>query len=238
MQKVIGKLIIVALIGTVGILYYLWQQAVQIPEEYIKASQESDRDSQSLPLQPKQISEQAAVSKQKLTAPIDKAKAGQKVTVKLNDRDINNLVVSKIATSQLNKQIPVGIKGIRTNIKDGKIHTGALVNLDQLARNGQSGTQIAALSKLTNKLTFLKDRDIYIGIVGKPIVDGTQIKFDTDTQIKIGKMNFTIAQLAEDLGIAPAKIQQAIDLHLQQQNFKVDSINLNNNGMAIEGAKK
>ena len=237
MRKVIGKLIIVTLIGTVGILYYLWQQAVQIPEEYIKAS-EDNQDSQSLPLQPKQISEQAAVSTQKLTAPIDKAKAGQKVTVKLNDRDLNNLVVSKIATSQPNKQIPVGIKGIRTNIKDGKIHTGALVNLDQLARNGQSGTQIAALSKLTDKLTFLKDRDIYIGIVGKPIVDGTQIKFAPDTQIKVGKMNFTIAQLAEDLGIAPAKIQQAIDLHLQQQNFKVNSINLDNNGMAIEGAKK
>lgn len=238
MQKVIGKLIIVALIGTVGILYYVWQQAVQIPEEYIKASEESNRDSQSLPLQPKQISEQATISKQKLTVPLDKAKTGQKVTVKLNDRDLNNLVVSKIATSQPNKQVPVGIKGIRTNIKDGKIHTGALVNLDQLARNGQSGTQIAALSKLTNKLTFLKDRDIYIGIVGKPIVDGTQIKFAPDTQIKVGKMNFTIAQLAEDLGIAPAKIQQAIDLHLQQQNFKVDSINLDNNGMAIEGAKK
>jgi uncharacterized protein (DUF433 family) len=237
MQKVIGKLIIVALMGTIGILYYLWQQAVQIPEEYIKAS-EDKQDSQSLPLQPKQISERAAVSKQKLTVPLDKAKAGQKVTVKLNDRDLNNLIVSKIATSQPNKQIPIGIKGIKTNIKDGKIHTGALVNLDQLARNGQSGTQIAALSKLTNKLTFLKDRDIYIGIVGKPIVDGTQIKFDTDTQIKVGKMNFTIAQLAEDLGIAPAKIQQAIDLHLQQQNFKVDSINLDNNGMAIEGAKK
>ncbi|WP_310484071.1 hypothetical protein [Chamaesiphon sp. VAR_48_metabat_403] len=237
MQKVIGKLIIVALISTVGILYYLWQQAVQIPEEYIKAS-EDKQDSQSLPLLPKQISEQAAVSTQKLTAPIDKAKAGQKVTVKLNDRDLNNLIVSKIATSQPNKQIPVGIKGIRTNIKDGKIHTGALVNLDQLARNGRSGTQIAALSKLTDKLTFLKDRDIYIGIVGKPIVDGTQIKFAPDTQIKVGKMNFTIAQIAEDLGIAPAKIQQAIDLHLQQQNFKVDSINLDNNGMAIEGAKK
>jgi hypothetical protein len=238
MSKIIFKLLAVILVGTIGGVYYVWQQAIKVPDEYIKASADDNTDSQSLPLQPSQITERATVSKQKLTAPLDRAKVGQKVTVKLNDRDLNNLVVAKLASSQLTKQLPVGIKGIRTNIKDGKIYTGALVNLDQLARSGKPGSQTAALSKLTTKLTFLKDRDVYMGIIGKPVVEGNRIKFAPDTQIKVGNMNFTISQLAENLGVSPAKIQQTIDLQLQQQNFKVDRVNLETNGIAIEGAKK
>lgn len=238
MQKFIIKLLGVIAIGTIGGAYYVWQEAIKVPDEYTKASAEDKIDSQSLPLQQSQITERAAVSKQKITAPIDRAQSGQKVSVKLSNKDINNLVVAKLATSQATKQVPVGIKGIKTNIRDGKIYTGAMVNLDQLARNGKPGSQTAALSKLTNKLTFLKGRDVYVGIVGKPTIEGGRVKFAPDTQIKIGNMNFTIAQLAENLGVSPAKIQQTIDLQIQQQNFSVNRIDVENNGLSIEGAKK
>ena len=238
MQKFIIKLLGVIAIGTIGGAYYVWQEAIKVPDEYTKASAEDKIDSQSLPLQQSQITERAAVSKQKITAPIDRAQSGQKVSVKLSNKDINNLVVAKLATSQATKQVPVGIKGIKTNIRDGKIYTGAMVNLDQLARNGKPGSQTAALSKLTNKLTFLKGRDVYVGIVGKPTIEGGRVKFAPDTQIKIGNMNFTIAQLAENLGVSPAKIQQTIDLQIQHQNFSVNRIDVENNGLSIEGAKK
>jgi hypothetical protein len=238
MSKIIFKLLGVLSIAAIGGAYYVWQEAIKVPEEYTQASADDKTDSQSLPLKPSEITERAAISQKKIVAPIERAKSGEKVNVKLSDRDINNLVVAKLATSQQNKQVPVGIQGVKTNIKDGKIYTGAMVNLDQLARNGKPGSQTAALSKLTNKLTFLKDRAVYIGIVGKPTLDGSQIKFAPDTQIKIGNMNFTIAQLAENLGVAPEKLQQTLDLHLQQQNFKVNRINIENNGLAIEGAKK
>jgi hypothetical protein len=238
MQKIIFKLLGVLLIATIGGAYYVWQEAIKIPEEYSQASANDKADSQSLPLQPSQITERATQSQKKIVVPIERAKTGEKVNVKLSDRDLNNLVVAKIAKTQQNKQIPTGIKGIKTNIKDGKIYTGAMVNLDQLVRNSTPGSQTAALGKITNKLTFLKGRDVYVGIVGKPTVDGSQIKFAPDTQIKIGNMNFTITQLADNLGVAPEKLQQAIDLQIQQQNFKVNRINVENNGLAIEGAKK
>ncbi len=238
MPKIIFKLLGVALIATIGGAYYVWQQAIQVPEEYTEATTDDKVDSLSLPLQPSQITERVALTKQKITAPIDRAQSGQKVKIELSDRDINNLVVAKLAKSQLDRQIPVGIKGIKTNIKDGKIYTGAMVNLDQLTHNSKPGSQAAALSKLTDKLAFLKGRDVYVGIVGKPTVEGDRVKFAPDTQIKIGNMNFTLTQLAENLGISPAKLQQTLDLQLQQQNFKVNRIDLNNNGLEIEGAKK
>jgi hypothetical protein len=238
MLKTIFKLLAVVLVASGGGLYYVWQQAIKLPDDYLKETVDSKSGNPAPPLQSSQINARAAVSKQKIVAPVEQAKVGQKIDVKLSDRDLNNLVIAKLATSQPNKQLPTGVKGVKTNIKDGKIHIGALVNLGQLAANGTPGGQTAALTKLTDKLTFLKDRDVFVGIVGTPIVDGSKVKFSEDTEIKVGGMNFTIAQLADNLGVSPAKIQQMIDLQLQQKNFKIDRVNLGNNGLSIEGAKK
>jgi hypothetical protein len=238
MLKTIFKLLAVVLVVGGGGICYVWQQAIKLPDDYQKETVESKPGIPAPILQPSQITARAAVTKQKIVAPIEQAKIGQKIDVKLSDRDLNNLVIAKLATSQPNKQLPTGVKGVKTNIKDGKIHIGALVNLGELAASGTPGNQTAALTKLTDKLTFLKDRDVFVGIVGTPIVDGSKVKFSEDTEIKVGGMNFTIAQLADNLGVAPDKIQQMIDLQLQQKNFKIDRVNLGNNGLSIEGAKK
>jgi hypothetical protein len=238
MLKTIFKLLVIVSIAGGGGLYYVWQEATKLPDDYRKEAAQSKPGTPAPILQPSQITARAAVSKQKIVAPIEQAKVGQKIDVKLSDRDLNNLVIARLATSQPNKQIPTGVTGVKTNIKDGKIHIGALVNLGQLAANGTPGSQTAALTKLTDKLTFLKDRDVFVGIVGTPIVDGSKVKFSEDTEIKVGGMNFTIAQLADNLGVSPDKIQQMIDLQLQQKNFKIDRVNLSNNGLSIEGAKK
>jgi hypothetical protein len=238
MKKILFKLALLGLIGTVGGVYYVWHEATQVPEEYTEAVATTNTSTPNLPLQSSQITQQAMASKQKIEQPIAQAKSGQKVAVKLTDRDLTNITVANLAASQSNKQIPSGVSGVNTTIKDGKIRTGALVNIDRLARDSQPGSQTAALSKLTEKLPFLKDRDVYIGIVGKPIVKDGRIKLDSDTQIKIGKVTFTVTQLAQNLGVSEEKIQKAIELKLQQQNLKVDRINLDNNEFSIDGEKK
>jgi hypothetical protein len=238
MLKTIFKLLVVVLVLGGGGLYYVWQQAIKLPDDYTQETVDSRPVTPAPILQPSQITARAAVTKQKIVAPIEQAKVGQKIDVKLSNRDLNNLVIAKLATSQPNKQLPTGVKGVKTNIKNGKIHIGALVNLGELAASGTPGSQTAALTKLTDKLTFLKDRDVFIGIVGTPIVDGSKVKFSEDTEIKVGGMNFTIFQLADNLGVSSDKIQQMIDLQLQQKNFKIDRVNLENNGLSLKGAKK
>jgi hypothetical protein len=238
MKKMIIRSILVISIGTIGGLYYLWQEATKVPDEYTEAVTANNTIDRDLSPRSSQINTQKNISNNKLFSSIDRAKFGQKVTIELNNKELNKLVLAKLASTQSNKQIPPGIKGINTNIKDGKIYTGALVNLDRLVHDLSSGSQVAALSKLTDRLPFLKDRYIYVGVLGKPIVVDSKIKLDRDTQIKIGKMNFTISQLAENLGIAPEKIQQAIDLKLQQQHLRIDRVEVDNDRLAIEGETK
>ena len=238
MRSTLFKLIFLVVVASSGGLYYLWHQATKLPDDYAEEVLPGTSQAKTPTLPPKQITQQVAVSKNKITAPIQRAKVGQKIAVKLSDGDINNLVISQLADSQPNKQIPAGVKGIKTKIQNGKIHTGGLVNLDKLARDGQPGSQVAQLRKITEKLPFLKDRDVYVGIVGTPVIENNNIKFAEDTQIKVGSMNFTIAQLSENLGVSSDRIRTAIDLRLQQQNLQVDRVDLSDNQLAIEGAKK
>jgi hypothetical protein len=238
MRKLLFRLILLALIGGGGIFYYIWQQATKLPDEYVEAVEANKQDVEQPPLQASQIASQANESRNKLTKPLLKAKVGQKVVIKLTDRDLNNLAIDKLASFQSDKRLPSGVSGMNTKIKDGKIYAGALVDLDRLARDGKPGTKVGGLTKITDKLPFLKNRSIYVGIVGQPMFDGSHIEFDESTQIKVGNMNFTITQLAENLGVAPEKIQQAIDLKIKQKNLKIDRINLENDGLKIEGAKK
>jgi hypothetical protein len=72
----------------------------------MKASANDRSNSESLPLRSGQIADRVAVSKQKITAPIDRAKSGQKVHLKLNDRGLNNLLVDRLANPQTTKQDP------------------------------------------------------------------------------------------------------------------------------------
>ncbi len=221
MPKIIIRLLAVTLAGGIGIIYYGWQSATKVPDEYLEPN--TDQQESSLPLtsQSNQTIAPAAVIQQKITIPINSVKGGQKVTVKLSNKDLNNLVVTKLATASPSQQLPTGIKGVKTKIRDGKVYVGGLINLDQLAESQSSKAQSAALGKITEKLTFLKGRDLYVGITGTPIIEGDRLKFAPDTQIKLGNMSFTIDQLAENLGVDPARIQQAIDLQLSQQNFKI-----------------
>ena len=154
MKKIIIKSILLVSIGTIGGLYYLWQEATKVPDEYTEAVTANKTSNPDLSLQSSQIEERKDLSKNKIVRAMARSKAGQKVTVKLNNRDLNNLVVAKLANAQANKQVPAGIKGFNTNIKDGKIYTGALVNLDRLVHDSPPGSQIADLSKLTDKLPF------------------------------------------------------------------------------------
>jgi hypothetical protein len=59
MQTIIFKLLGVVLVGSIAGAYYVWQEAIKVPSEYIEASTNDRSDSQPLPLQPSQITQRS-----------------------------------------------------------------------------------------------------------------------------------------------------------------------------------
>lgn len=225
----------IAAIG--GIAYYTWHQVTQLPTEYVEALAKVKGEVKSSPQSLAQIQQQAAASKQKIINQVQRSAAGKKVEVEISDRDLNYLVLAKIRGTNQTQPVPAGVKVVNTKIKDGKLHAGAVVNLGELAQDQKSSESVAILDRLTDKLPFLKDRDIYVGIEGKPIVEDGKIKFNRDTQVKVGNMSLTIAQLAENLGVSEAKIEQLMNLKLAQPGLRIDRINLEQDQIKIEGKR-
>jgi hypothetical protein len=221
-----------------GMSYYFWNQVTQLPSEYTEDPNPQVERDLSSSTATTEIKAQAAASKQRIASQIQKSAIGNKVELTVSDRDLNNLVSAQLATRNPQQTIPVGIKAIDTKIVDGKLQAGAIVNLGELLQGKESSENVDALTKLADKLPFLKDRDIYVGIEGKPEAKDGKIKFDRDTQIKVGKMSLTIAQLAANLGVSEAKIEQLINLKLEQQNLQIERINLDGDRLKIEGKRK
>jgi hypothetical protein len=234
MQKIIWRLLFLSGIVAIGGGYYGWQQVTSLPT--------IDEQATSVNFQqqpPQQIQQQIDRTDRQIRSKIQQTPVGKPVEVKLNDRDLANIVAAKLTkTTDGKRQLPTAISQIDTKISAGKIHAGAMVNLGQLSQDPSNSGLVKAVNKLTENLPMLKDRDVYVSIVGTPTIEKNKFKLDRDTQVKVGNVGFSIAEISSNLGISEEKIQRAIDLKLQNSNLSIDRLSISDKQMILQGLKK
>jgi hypothetical protein len=236
MKKIV--LILVLLIaGTSAVISYYWYQATKLPDWY---------DSQKETTQPSATNNTEDITQEGATTSpllIDKADArtqksnGKSVEINLSEADINKLIISEIAKKTGNRQLPEAVKGVNTTIQNGKIETGAVVNFSKIQTAQIGESEKMAIDKLTKTFPFLENREVYIGVAGKPDVgeDG-KLKFDENTQIKVGKLSFPLSEISNQLGIPKEQIEKRINLELQLGRVKVENIEFSDKKALIKGS--
>ena len=142
----------------------------------------------------------------------------------------------KIAEQTSGNTLPSSVKGVNTKIRDGKIETGAVVNISEFSNTFVAKNGRTALNKLTEQFPFLNNREVYIGISGKPYLDKGELKFDDNTKIKVGNLSFTIADLSQKLGIPKEQIEQKLNLQLQQIKLQVEKSEIEKSNDVIQGS--
>lgn len=227
--------IILLIACPVAALYYYWQQATKLPDWYTsKSANGVQLPSQSLSHIRRT---KAEIERELIKAAKDSQKTGnpEQAKIELSDKDINEIVISEIAATNNSTQLPESIKGVNTTIKDGSIETGAVVNLSQVPpdRFGEKGK--AALTKLTKTFPYLKSREVYIGVSGKPAIKDGKIRFNEDTKIKLGNVSLTVNELANKIGIPKEQLERKLNFGLNLSKVKVEDIELVDNKARIKG---
>jgi hypothetical protein len=218
--------------------YYFWNQLTQLPAEYTEGTGGEPESDLNSPQVVQKIQQQAAATQEKITTQIQQSDVDKPVKVTISDRDLNHLVVKQLSTKSTAGKIPTGIKTVDTKIVDGKLQAVAVVNIGELLESDRGQENAQALNKLADRLPFIKDRDIYVSMVGKPIAKDGKIKFDRDTQIKVGNLSLTIAELAQNLGVSEDKLDRLVNLQLEQQKMQIESLELDGDKMKIAGKRK
>lgn len=221
MKKIgIGLLILVTL--TLSAAYFYWKQATKLPEWYstnktmnqgpnsgTEYTTDTTEEALEFVVQPRA----EATSK---TA-VGKIDSGKTVKVKLNENELNDLVVSKVSKSVGTDK---AVKGSNTTIKNGKVESGVVVSVSEISASKLEQKQKTAIEKAIKAFPALKDEEVYVGIEGKPRVEDGQLMFDDNTKIKLGNLSLTMAQLASRLGIPKDSLERSISLEIKK--LKVD----------------
>lgn len=224
-------------VATASGAYYFWRQFTQLPDWY---SQE-----QSNPRSFTQIQESGAAIEEKIATQIQpknpsiapsspNTEPSKEVQVALSSKELNDLLVTKI-TEKSGGKAANSVKGFHTSVKDDQLKTGAVVDIKALQNSGLGSQQQALLSQITEKIPT-SDRKVYIGIEGKPEIQNGKLHFDQNARIQVGNMSFTVAEVADRLGVPPQKVQDQLNLELKLRGLDIKDITFQDGNAVLSGA--
>ena len=223
----VGLAIAAAAIG--GGLGYTAMQTTALPEWYSQAQSgiqsETSENTDAVVIEPvSQSSEAASVG----AAPGDMV---------ISSGELNQMVTEALANEPYAAPLLEIAKGVNTSIEKDRIESGLVMNfsdlpLDSLPIEGQQ-----AVEQLTQKFPILADRDVYIGLEGRPeVVDGA-LSLD-DTHLKVGQMKLPVGSIANQLGFSQAEIESQLGALLQQQGIAPDAVQIVDGQLVISGASQ
>jgi hypothetical protein len=136
---------------------------------------------------------------------------GPNATVSLTSQEVNDVVTATLVQVGQDARVPNAIKGVHTELKDGQLKAEAVVDLAQLQEGKFAQAEQAVLSKVLAKLPGLRDREVYIGLETSPQVVNGQVKLDRATRVKVGNVSLSLEDVAQQLGVSPAELEQGLN---------------------------
>jgi len=220
----------------IAALAYYWNTATKLPSWYTSKSPTT----QSVVVKETEMLKQTNIKpRQTVKDKIETARQQgnqESVEINLTEADLNDLVISEVVKKTGNKKLPEAVKGINTTIQNGKIESGAVVNISQIPTDKMRQKEKIALTNLTKTFPFLENQEVYVAVVGKPSVKNGQIKFDDNAEIKVGNLSFTLDEISQKLGVPKEQIEKRINLELKLGTVKVEDIELLEQQALIKGS--
>lgn len=216
--------------------FYYWRQATTLPTWYAKQATTANITNTRNRLNIQQTTEKIEA---KIAASTQQLASNKDVELQLNENELNNLLASEIVkkSNKSNKsQLTQAVKAVKTEIEDGKLKSGAIVNISEISTAQLGKSEVAELTKVIKAFPTLENREVYIGIEGRPTLKNGQLRFDENSTIKVGNLSFTQAELSEKLGIPESKIKQFTKIQLQIDKLKVNDIELNDEKALLRGS--
>lgn len=245
--------VLLVLFGVSAVVFYLWRQATQLPSWYTETSNiettnpdltspDQGKPDSSPPGKEKTQQGQAQQAQQaqkrvetKIAERVQQAPKRKQVDVELDQAEVRNLFTSEIARKAKSSQLGKAVKGVNTTVEDGKVESGAVVNLARVSIEQLPSHEQSILSKMRAAFPDLSDRDLYIGIEGTPSVKNGQVKLDEDVRVRVGNLSFTPAELSQRLGVPEEQIRKQIGLQLQLGKLKVSDFEFVGDRAVIRG---
>jgi len=154
--------------------------------------------------------------------------------VVISEDELNQRVNDAIASDPAIAPIINISKGVETSIEGDRVESGLTLNLNNLPLNELPAEAEAAVGELLQTFPFLAERDVYVGVEGRPqIVDGAVSL--NDTNIRFGPLKLPVSSVASQLGVSQTDIEQQLNAVLEQEGLTPESIEIVDGQIVIRG---
>lgn len=196
-----------ALGAVVGVPYYFWTQATAMPSWYQESAIASHRLHDPVVLQR---------AKQTVAAKVTSAQVQPDGTheVYLNEQDVTAIALTELNYLAVQTQLTNALQSVGSNIRDGRIEAGAIINLSNLSSDRLNTTEKEIVTLVRQTFPALVEREVYVGIEGKPTMVDGQLQFDDSLRIKVGNLSLSAADVSQKLGISEATLWQTVNREL------------------------
>ncbi|MUH00196.1 hypothetical protein F7734_51180 [Scytonema sp. UIC 10036] len=230
--------------GTGAIFFFFWYQATQLPLWYNELQSQkanpplaanvapsSDRTEQLQKAQKQQAQKQVL---HKISDHLKGSKA--KGEVQLDAEEVNALIDSGIAQSSDKSRLAQAVVSTKTQIENGKISTGAVIDLRAIPFNElQKGEQVA-VSKLLSVIPILRYHPVYVEVEGKPTLRNKQVSLDDTTRVKLGNISFSVLDLSKRFGFSEERLNQQVAKKLENLPVEVDEVEVVGDRLVVRGS--
>lgn len=232
MFKRLLLLLCCAIGGTGAVLFFFWQQATQLPTVYTNPS---------IIASPTPITEQTQTqiqqSQQQVLSKIFEhlKDSNAKGEVQLDANEVNTLIASGIAKTTDKSGLAQAVVSTNTQIQDGKISAGAVIDLRTISVKELSVEEQAAISQLLSTVPILKYRPIYIEVEGKPSIHNKQVTLDDKTRVKLGNLSFPLSDMYQRFGISEESVKQQVSKELKNLPVEVKDVEVMGDRLVVRG---
>jgi hypothetical protein len=234
MKKIIALLALCSIGLTIGIAYFYVQRASELPEWYTEQPETIQPPNSTPSTSPSPAPPRTATAIQEN---IKTAKPGA-VQEKLTAAEVDNLIVASLTNKNgETTALPVAVKGIKTQIQQDQIRTGAIVDLAEV-ENMPSSSRTEMMRRLLKIMPQLRGKPVYIGIAGKLSIKDGQPQLSPDSKLQIGKVELPLNDVAKQLGVSRSALAEHVTNYLQFRNLDIETIDLTDQGATITGKKK
>jgi hypothetical protein len=217
--------------GAGAVLFFVWQQATQLPAWYTNTPNSANPPFVTEPTPTQKPSQQQVLSK--ISDHLKGSNA--KGEVQLDADEVNTLIVSGIAKTTDKSRLAQAVVSTKTQIQDGKISAGAVIDLRTIPFNELSAEEQATISNLLTTIPILKYRPIYIEVEGKPTIRNKQVNLDETTRIKVGNFGFPLAEIYQRFGISEKNLQQQVSQELMNLPVEVKDVEVVGDRLIVRG---
>lgn len=235
MLKKIGLVAFLLVLGGGGWLAYTWQQVTHLPDWYTQSSTPDTAPSTLLPTQvdePAEIESLAFDLHQKVDRVLGTT-SSRTPEVQLTAQEFNQFVVTSLPAQARSPKVITSVKAMNTKIEAGQLQTGIVVDTAALPLDQLPSEYQATVKGLLQSFPVLQDKEIYVGVEGKPQIQQGKVVLGKDARLVIGNVRFSYADLRDRINLPSDLLDNPVNLQLGQ--LQIQDLNFQDQAVILKG---